>query len=59
MSFPDVYAMMRSNLTNYHSLDDHNQKINSTNYRGPIQIDEDADIYFGYYWEKDEPIDEE
>ena len=58
MSIPDTFTFMTKNISNYgYMVSDFFSKAGRG--RGPVQIDEDADIYYGYYDEKDEPINEE
>jgi len=60
MTIPDTFNFMQLNSETYSFMDrftDEFRFLRGTGRRGPIQIDEDADIYYGYYFETDESID--
>ena len=59
MAIPDALTFIERNISSYSFLNDGEMFRRLSYRRGPIQIDEDADIYYGYYYEKDEPINEE
>lgn len=54
MTIVDALAQIESNSKNYSSMYDHYEEMRISNRRSPFQVDEDADIYFGYWYEKDE-----
>ena len=59
MSIPDTFTFIERNNSLGHYLHDSEMFTRLSMRRGPIKIDEDADIYYGYYHENDEPIDEQ
>jgi len=58
MSIPDTFTFIQRNNSTYQNL--HNNYIFSdvSFRRGNFQIDEDADIYYSYYYEKYESQNE-
>jgi hypothetical protein len=58
MSVPDVLSVIKSNLE-YGSLNSYEDLRSYNRKRGSIQVDEDADIYFGYYEQSDNQNEEE
>jgi hypothetical protein len=59
MAIPDTFTFIERNNSLGHYFHDSEMFTRLSMRRGPIQIDNDADIYYGYYDEKDKSNNEE